>query len=1138
MMNVPRFFAFAGVITIIAGSSVCASKILMLHDNFPSSSEVFYTKLKLDVEKAGFNVEEVDGEKLASRLASEPGPGTILILPNAPYFPADAVSALDGFLKRKNHLYAVSGPALEMPVVKSNGVWLNRDEAKERLTDVDGETVVDFARQDVSQWIHYFGTADTSFNGKIEETDNPQTPRVMHIEVNKLQDWVVLEAQKVEQSFPKDCIAMTFWAKGDKDTKNLEMQWAEKDGSRWIAAIKLTDKWQRYILTGNDFKLWLDRVPQGRGKDGDKLNLENASVMSLIYNVDSGNGSTKGTPRNLWISDIKAAKGKLDIMTFTPPVLETICPPYKMYRTQATGLSFLDDGTQLPVDTEVVAPHLRTFGYGSESLRKWRYIPLMNILDKTDEYRGMGAHLALQVSTAYSGSIWGYIGLNQDFLETHSDTVVPHITSMLRQMSQGVFFANAGTDKFGYASGDATRCGAYLVNLGDKAVTVDVEALISKNGSQVYQSSINKTIRAETLKDTVYTDCSQIKLDPGEYTVSMTLKSGGNIIDHLSYTFNVVKFKKLTNKNTVSVKDGDFYLNGKKWYPLGMNYWPGASAGLENLDMYGGHWLDPEQYNPEIIERDLTLAHKLGMNLFSIQYLKVEQAPALMDFMVRAERHSIKTTLFVEGLHPLNFNLWGEPSANRFEDAGAPLLKAAHLAETPALFSYDTGWEVHLGRQIVRKVFDKKWQDWVIDQYGTIANAEKDWGFTPETIDGVISGPKDAYLNTDGEWRVYVAAYRRFMDDEINRGYRLMRQKIKTVDRKHLIGARSGYGGTGSIGVVDRFPFDLLSGAKHLDFTSPEGYIVSGDIYGFLKGGLNAAYGRLVSGGKPIYWAEFGDAVVLGPAPLDYLPGKTPELIDHQTEYYRNMIEMSCMTDSRGLAGWWWPGGYRVAEHSDFGIINPDGTPRPSALEIQRQSKKFHTPTDIRKPDAWITIDRDKYVTGYAGVYFGGAADQFSDLFKQGKYPGVCTEGTGTTSANTRMVAVGNVPCNGTNPPKYLNSEFIQVKVNGNVVDDDSVVEVVPGKPVFIDASIGNTGEAEWLASENGGGGVYLQVEEGTNKVLLPISKDTPFLSDAVVRRAQVARMTEKETTVTLRMHVAGRTPFGEVMRVTLKPAK
>ena len=34
----------------------------------------------------------------------------------------------------------------------------------------------------------------------------------------------------------------------------------------------------------------------------------------------------------------------------------------------------------------------------------------------------------------------------------------------------------------------------------------------------------------------------------------------------------------------MTVKDGDFWLEGKKWYPVGVNYWPRYAIALEQED--------------------------------------------------------------------------------------------------------------------------------------------------------------------------------------------------------------------------------------------------------------------------------------------------------------------------------------------------------------------------------------------------------------------------------------------------------------------------------------------------------------------------------------------------------------------------
>ena len=40
---------------------------------------------------------------------------------------------------------------------------------------------------------------------------------------------------------------------------------------------------------------------------------------------------------------------------------------------------------------------------------------------------------------------------------------------------------------------------------------------------------------------------------------------------------------------------------------------------------------------------------------------------------------------------------------------------------------------------------------------------------------------------------------------------------------------------------------------------------------------------------------------------------------------YRMFIE----SGADGVFFWWYPGGFRLGENSDFGIINPDGTTDP-----------------------------------------------------------------------------------------------------------------------------------------------------------------------------------------------------------------
>lgn len=1098
-----------------------APRVLLLHESFPGSSARFYSDLKSGIERAGFPVEEVSGTALAVRLDAETGPGSILVLPNSVYFPTDAKQSLGAFLKRRNHLFAISGPAMKQMVRNLNGRWLTRDELKASCADKGGIAIKEFAGDDTSIWERISGWPEQPLTYRVESTGDAKHPHALHVEIGKYRDYEMLSGKTLDHPFPDGSSVMLFRAKGGTNTSELMIDWHEKDGMRWLTAVKLTTEWKQYALTPEDFRPWNDRGLTNRGFDGDKFNPSNAESLTIGL-VDGISHVKKGIAHSYWISDIRTAKDEYANVDFTPPIVESLSPFYKTYRTKASALRLVGDAVKTPIQAEVVCPVPRMRGLGSDAVRKWRFIPVLQVLNTDGAVTGSAAHLFLNTTTDYAGSVFGYLGLGQDVLGRDPKPNVELIVSMLRRAASGVFLANAGTEHFAYEVGEKAKLGAYAVNLSGGSVDGRIGFSILSGGKTVRGLGADVVVPAGTTRSPAFAGTDPIELSPGEYRVRTALSVGGKVVDTIEHPFNVIRYHKLTESEAVIQKGGDFRLNGKKWYPLGMNYWPRYVTGSED-----GHdalfWLSPDDYDPEMVDEDLAIARKLKMNVLSIACYNPSQARPTMDFLERARRYGIKVHFYTDGLYPLSLN----------PDVAARTIKETHSFESPAIFAYDVGWEVHIGNYDVRHTYDKQWQDWVVDRYGSVEAAEKDWGFRPEVAGQVITGPKDDQLTTDGSWRIYVAAYRRFWDDELSRRYKAVREQIREFDQYHLIGSRSGWAGTGALGAVPGFPFDLASGAKHLDFTSPEGYAVGGDRNGFLLGGLNNAYGRLVSGGKPVVWVEYSPAVAVALSPLTY-EGHTPEMMEQAAQYYHNMVRMTYETHASGSMGWWWPGGYRLGENSDLGVIDTDGTPRPTALEISKAADRFYSPREMPKPDYLLTIDRDRYVTGYAGIY-QDFAKQYVKAFLAGKQVGLRTAGTGTTSANTPLVAVGNVPCNGSNPPKYLNAEFNWLRVNGKKMEDDAVVEVGSGQSVRIEASVGNIGEASWpMPGHASTGAVSLQAESEGGKVLGGISADTPFLGDAMA--AMDLGPVPQATTYAFRMVAAGRTSFGEVLRVTVKP--
>jgi hypothetical protein len=490
-----------------------------------------------------------------------------------------------------------------------------------------------------------------------------------------------------------------------------------------------------------------------------------------------------------------------------------------------------------------------------------------------------------------------------------------YIATALDILLRDAFIVRAGSRHWSYFRGELVDFGAEVTNLSDQRRTFQLRWTVATGTRPLRRCSARVAVGPgeAALAQPAGSAGAARALDPGLYRATCELLSRGRLIDSLTHEFRVIATP--SSKRFVTVRNGRFCLNGKEWHPHGVNYWPSYVAGMEAAQ-YWGHWLSPAFYDPQTVEKDLALLQRLGANAVSVQLNAPEQVRPLNDFLARAKSHGILANVFINGAHPLYPD----------EKLVASLIQQGRLADNDAIFAYDIAWEPNMGRRDQRRNWNRDWNRWILEQYGSLDKAIEQWGFRPEILDGLADNPADQQLMNDGLWRIYVAAYRRFADDFISRRYGRITRLIRKLDPNHLIGARTGYGGTGQPGVVPAFPFDLVSGARHLDFVSPEGWGLFGPWKDFREAGFTAAYGRWASSGKPVFWAEFGATIY---------PQISRRKIAEQARIYQHMYRMILDSDADGSAGWWFPGGLRIDENSDYGIANLDGTPRPAALSLQ-----------------------------------------------------------------------------------------------------------------------------------------------------------------------------------------------------------
>ncbi|MDO8684252.1 MAG: hypothetical protein Q7N50_12300 [Armatimonadota bacterium] len=1102
-----------------------ALRIAVLRDDFPYASAAFVDELS-DTLQAENPVTVVSGIDLANLLSSKPKKVDALVLPDARFFPADAKEPLLGYLRQGGHLLVVGGPALGRMMVLRDGKWLDKTGLREAQNFVEPAKLL---ADNSSVWRQAAGEKNSRTRMSVTESGDPDLGKAIKVDMPILESWDQVALEGMEDPFVGGYLTV-FWAKGDGTTPEISVEWGESDGSQWYAKVSVTPNWRKYVIPSDEFK-YLPESPAGASRGGrdDKFKPENA--VHLAFGQRMGLTTNPQGSHSFSIARIGVAGDDFKNVDFAPPILETISPAeyspglaYKSFTLR--GAARLEPyknqtvfGNNMKKDSpgELICPTWRPRGLGTKQTVGCRWIPLISAYDAKGEFRGTPVSMMVNTSNQFAGSIWGLAGFaDPDFLTNNGDYVTTIVRDLLYRMTSGAFINYAGVEHFCYVTDETVKVGASLGCYGRDRVT-EVDMKIRK-GDHIVWSKFCPVADCIDVSE----DLSNIKLTPGCHTFEATAMVKGRILDRICYEFSVIDAERKISDDVVTVKDGDFYLRGEKWYPIGINFWPLYCSGHETSEFRGTSWQSPSHYDPEWIDLDLDQLVSLNMNSVSIQSHGIGCVRPVMDFLERCGNRDLKANISVPA-HPI---------LNGPKDA-IPFIEEARFASSDVVYSYDLAWEPHVGPEEERKPLDPQWRRWIEDRYGSVENAEKDWNYKITQADGSVTGPTNDQLMNNGPWITMVAAYRRFADDLISKGYGERIREIKKIDPNHLMGVRTGYGGTGQYWISHRFPFDLISGVKHLDYTSPEGYGLGGEYINYRRAGFINLYGRFVGGGRPVFWAEYG-------VPHYFQGNDWSWSEEGQTHYFRDMHRMFFETDVNGGAGWWWPGGHRVDEDSDFGIINQDRTPRDSAIEVQKIAKLYQTCWPERIPAGhWIEIDRDLHVSGLPMIWQNNW-DEYIAAMDEGKTVGLKTKGTGTDSSNTPMTAVGNTPLTGLNPPKYLNAEFNwfeMLNASGNWVEvtDGATIDVAAGQPIKFKTSVGNTAESAWLTPDEAGeenGGVYL-ISNNNDKWALP--DRVPYLADAEFPELEMSGITQ-EIEIAFRMLAENRSAFGEILRFNLRP--
>ena len=947
--------------------------------------------LKDTLAAAGYYAVSAGTDALAEPNALDANRCALLVLPQARRLPAALIPGVLGFVRRGGDLIVLGAPAWQMPVtVKMNGRWQTSSE----------DAAVQALLRPENPFLDF--RPNFPVTALIRETNAEQTPTTialtssggepgrasgaLHVMIPDLNGWDVWRTPDLSASpFAPGQTITVLSARGGPRTHHLSLEWDDRDGSRWIAVIPLTERWQRYALAPTDFHAW-----QVSSAERVRAGFDPAAVIRFKAGLAFTHTGRIGGENEYWLAGIGTEAASVGIPRVpNVPALETVAPAYKFSPIHGAVRLSTPGGEALvgPEAWEGVNPDAwgcessppRPGGAGFDKLRSWRWQPLLVARDaQTGQWRGAPATLLIHKPDGggpNAGGVWASFAV-QDAGFYRQAAALRMIGDVARRMRGGLFLLDGGASCYTLLPGQAVRLGVTLSNVSGERRSAEVRVTVTAPGSAAPVWTRTWPLTAAGHLSLATPPAEWIppagKFAQGGYTVTAELRADGAVVDRLQH--NLYEWEPPATPQYVTIGgDGHFHSGNTLWRACGVNYTPSSGIAQENDDLYQ-RWMDPAAYDPEAVERDLYHVQDLGFNALSAWVYPGDPTwQNLLDFLRRCRDHHLKVSLM------LSPDVVSPEAANALKS----LIERFRLPQNDTIFAYEVAWEPELNGHDLRKGMDDVWQKWVIAHYSSVAAAEAIWHVrVPRNADGTITNPADAALSgTDGPEAQMAIAYRRFLDDwEADRYGPTVRQ-LHAIDPHHAVSFRMNHAGDPTD--RDRMPYAFEGVSPAVDYLAPEGYGRVGDWNQVRPGWFTAAYARAVAPGKPLVWAEVGtsvwDAASMAP---------DPESLAFQGRFYDDFFHMTIASGADGLFFWWFPGGYRFGEGSDFGLLNLDGTDRPASLAVRRNAAAFQSAPPPATPDVWLLFDRDNYANGLVGVY-DALAEPFWAAVAQGHHPGL-----------------------------------------------------------------------------------------------------------------------------------------------------
>lgn len=929
------------------------------------------------------------------------------------------------------------------------------------------------------------------------------------------------ESFEAPVSFENDENVIGFFHCADAQTRIITIKLIQEDGLIYRACVTPEPTFSFSMLDAHDFTCM-------NGKRGEIPPLVNfRKVKKIQFGHALSHAYSCAGEHSFYIADLCA--GTIPFLKPAKIAVDGLCPQYhffpmnNMQSARVYEKQSILSPVPVPDASDIYSFSPRAQGLGVDHNRRSRFIPLIETIGADGLQSGFLAYMIVNRGTsprpyALNGSALTVFTVNDEsfYLNGGIDFVMQAVDAMCAP----VLLVEGGTDSFIYQEEQTNGTVGALCSVKPGTDLSGYEIHVSAPGIEQVWPLSGGTVVSEQNGFSYLR--AAMPFTPAEGAVCVTLVKDGVTKDRIVHSVSVYHPKPVEEHRFASLHptDNEIMIDGKPVHFFGVNYMPCYDATLDDFYAFE-HYVSSFSYDPDVIERDLSRIRAIGMNAVSIFYYFDPSVSSsnMLHLISRCQAHGLYVNLSIR------------PHANPFDfskEEVEAMIKTYHFDENDTIVGYDIAWERYVGTYEPcygnfngRKSFDAAWRFFIKNRYGSEECAESLFGCAlPRNEAGEVIGLSDDQLRHDGAHTKMAAAYRCCIDMEVRRAHVAACDFIRSIDKNHLISARSGDAST--IPLVDPgiYGYDYDAMASGVDTLSPESYALSDDINSLWQGVFTNTYARYAKKNTVIQWMEFGKSIWTGSNFND-----NTVMRNRQASYYRAFFDMLLAGHTAGAFCWWWFGGYRQGENSDFGIIDPDGSDRPVTKVIREYADRFiHAPA-LKPPAQYIKIDRDLHADGLRSVYQSVQPALFDAIRKQ-ETLAFCDESFGCTSADVPLTEAGGMDAASCSPrylDGFISSAWIKTNEQMFEVNNGGCVKIPKNTAFIVHLTMQNTTDALWLAAE-GQGQVQLIAENACVNVL-PLSEEKAKNESAVF----VLSYDESfEGTVHAALHASGRTIFGE----------